>query len=336
MTRRPDAPTRIGVVKPCCIGDCVMALPTIESLSAAFSAADLRVYVGPHSRPVFEHGDRWDVQSIPDRITPAAAARLAVAARKDRLDLIVVLERSRMLRAALETLAGGRVASVDIVRPEVRHESVAYLDVLRGLAIEPTVTTPVLAPSEEDIRAARQILARWPRPVLLHPGGAENPGATMPDKRWPADRYAALARSLEENGHTVVFSGGPTDQEVVGRILAAADLPPDRSLAGRIDLALAPAVVAQAALFVGGDTGMSHIAAATGTPVVAIFGPTNPRRYRPMGEHVTVLAPEASWHLPDVDLRRADVASLPTTSSVPLDDVVAACRTALSVQAVAT
>ena len=71
-------------------------------------------------------------------------------------------------------------------------------------------------------------------------------------------------------------------------------------------------------------------------PVVTIFGPTNPRRYRPLGERVTVLAPKASWRLPDVDLRHADVASLPATSSVSLDEVVEACRAALSPQAVAT
>ena len=336
MTRQPEAPARIGVIKPCCIGDCVMTLPTLDSLAAAFPAAELRVYVGPHSRAVFEQRDRWELQTIPDRITPAAATRLAITVRQDRLDLVVVLERSRLLRAALDTLAGARVAAVAIVRPEVRHESVAYLDVLRALAIEPSVTAPALTPTPQEVETARQLLARWPRPVILHPGGAENPGATMPDKRWPADRYAALARSLEADGHPVVFSGGPGDREVVGRIIAAAGLLPDRSLAGRVDLALAPAVVAQAGLFVGGDTGMSHIAAAAGAPVVTIFGPTNPRRYRPLGERVTVLAPKASWRLPDVDLRHADVASLPATSSVSLDEVVEACRAALSPQAVAT
>ncbi len=329
MTGESRSPARIGVVKPCCIGDCVMALPTVDSIAASFPSAELHLYVGAHSRPVFEgRSDRWELRTIADRITAASAAQLALVARAARLDLLVVLERSRLLRTALELLAGAPVAPVAVVQPEVRHESVAYLDVLRGLAIVPAVSRPEIAPTPAEVGTARRMLARWPRPVILHPGGAENPGATMPDKRWPAGRYGALAREIEADGYDVILTGGPGDIGLVEEIIVAR-LPADRSLAGAVDLRVAAAIASQSLLFVGGDTGMSHIAAAIGAPVVAIFGPTNPRRYRPLGDRVIVVAPPESWHLPDVDLRREQPALLPTTAEVSLADVVAACREVL-------
>lgn len=330
MTQRLETPARIAVVKPCCIGDCVMALPALDSLAAAFPAAELHLAVGPHSRTILESRQcRWRLETISDRITPPAAVRMAVATRRKRLDLVILLERSRLLRAAFDAVARCDTASVAVVEPEIRHESVAYLDILRALGIEPLVTIPTLTPEREDDEAARKLLAPYSRPVLLHPGGAENPGTTMPDKRWPAKRYAALARTLEKDGYDVLFSGGPGDRQLVDSVIDAAGLPPDRSFAGRINLRTAAAVAARTSLFVGGDTGMSHVAAAAGVPVVAIFGPTNPRRYRPLGERVTVLAPTESWELPDIDLRRARHGTLPSTAQVPGDDVLAACQEAL-------
>lgn len=325
MTQGAASPARIGVVKPCCIGDCVMALPTLDSLAAAFPNADLQVFVGPHSQPIFEGREPWTVRSIGDRITAKAAGRQALSIRAEDFDLVVLLERSRILTSAFVALAGCPVAAVTRVMPEVRHESVAYLDALRGLAIEPLVTQPVLRPSRQEAEIADQLCSCWPRTVLFHPGGAENPGATMPDKRWPASHYVALARLIESHGYTVIFSGGASDRELVSRIVQDAGLPSDRSLAGQVSLGGAIAVAARSSLYVGGDTGMSHIAAAAGTPVVAIFGPTNPRRYRPIGDRVTVVAPAASWTLPDVDLRRASSATVPCTSDVTVDQVSAAC-----------
>lgn len=330
MSSRADRPLRIGVVKPCCIGDTVMALPAIDSLAAEFPDAELRLFVGAHSRPVVEgRGDRWMTETIDDTISVSGALSLAWTARARRLDLVVVLERSRILRTAIALRVGARVAAVTVVEPEIRHESVAYLDVLRGVGIAPAVTRPTWTPTPEEAGAARAILDDYERPVLIHPGGAENPGVAMPDKRWPADRYVELVRALESDGYSVVFSGGARDEPIVDHIIVESGVPARRSLAGTIDLRTAAAVAAEAQLFVGGDTGMAHIAAATGTPVISIFGPTNPRRYRPLGDSVTVLAPPDSWNVPDTDLRRDVGDSRPRTDDVAVADVVAACRQAL-------
>jgi ADP-heptose:LPS heptosyltransferase len=169
--------------------------------------------------------------------------------------------------------------------------------------------------------------------ALLHPGGAENPGSTMHGKRWPPDRFVSLARELTRRDMTVFLSGAAGDRELVLGIARDAALPESRALAGRADLPTTTAILERAALYVGPDTGISHLAAAVGAPTVAIFGPTNPRRYRPLGAAVSVVAPPASWDLPDVDLRRSrPSAAAVATERVAVDEVIAACEAVLAVR----
>ncbi|MCO5177084.1 MAG: glycosyltransferase family 9 protein [Thermomicrobiales bacterium] len=308
-----------------------MALPTLDSLQLAFPDAERTVLVGEHSRAIFEtRSSGWRIAPISNQITPRVAFETAIAVRRSGAGCVVVLERSRLLRWAFAAIFGERAHAVAPIQPEIRHESAAYLDVVRALGIVPSVSQPSMAATIADLAQADELLKPYDRPVVLHPGGAENPGTAMPDKRWPAERYAALARMLTEDGCDVLFSGGPGDRQLNEHVAVAAGLPVQRSLAGQFGLTTAAAVVSRAALFVSGDTGMSHIAAASGTPTVAIFGPTNPRRYRPIGRAVEVIAPEESWDLPDVDLRTASRDALPQTTSISVHEVYAAMKSTMA------
>ncbi|MFF5990578.1 glycosyltransferase family 9 protein [Prauserella flavalba] len=114
-----------------------------------------------------------------------------------------------------------------------------------------------------------------PGAVVLHPGAA------FPSRRWPAHRFAAVARALA--GHRVVVTGGAGEEGLAREVAEAAGLAEDAVLAGRTDLAGLAAVVADAALVVCGDTGVGHLATAFGTPSVLLFGPTPPSRWGPPG-----------------------------------------------------
>jgi ADP-heptose:LPS heptosyltransferase len=117
--------------------------------------------------------------------------------------------------------------------------------------------------------------------VLLHPGA----GALW--KRWPAGRFAAVGEKLRERGYEVALIEGPADRDAVERCQAAAQSPfpvlRDRSLP---ELAHA---LRSAALFVGNDSGVTHLAAAAGVPTLALFGPTDPDTWAPRGNQVRVL-----------------------------------------------
>ncbi|HWM05132.1 MAG TPA: glycosyltransferase family 9 protein, partial [Actinophytocola sp.] len=108
-----------------------------------------------------------------------------------------------------------------------------------------------------------------------------HPGASMPTRRWPAQRFAEVARALAAAGHRVVVTGGVGERDLALRVARAARLADTAVLAGRTGLAELAALVADATLVVSGDTGVGHLATAYGTPSVLLFGPTPPDRWGP-------------------------------------------------------
>jgi heptosyltransferase-2 len=321
-----NAPARIAVLKPCCIGDCVLALPALDALAAAAPAAAIDVYVGDHSRAVFAgQSTVTALHGVPERSSLARAQRLGWRLRRGRYDWIVALDRSRGLWLAATLARPDRIATARGAQPETRHEAQVYLDALRDVGIEAALIPPHIELPAATRAAAAEHMPTSPY-VVLHPGGAENPGVTMPEKRWPVERFSALAVALRARGLAIVLSGGAGDVARCRAVAESAELDARAVIAGRLDLMTTAAVVADAALFVGPDTGLSHLAAAVAAPTLTIFGPTNPRRYRPLGPRAHVVAAPGSWDLPDADLRRPQ----PTPPDarielVTVDEVLAAC-----------
>jgi heptosyltransferase-1 len=113
-----------------------------------------------------------------------------------------------------------------------------------------------------------------------------NPGAGWGAKQWPAERYAAVARELARDGYTLVVNHGPGEEELAQTVVksSAGAAQPVRCSLGELI-----ALTRRASLFIGGDTGPLHLAAALQVPVVAIFGPTDPARNGPFGTRSIVL-----------------------------------------------
>lgn len=118
-----------------------------------------------------------------------------------------------------------------------------------------------------------------------------NPGAGWGAKRWPAERYGEVARQLSSDGLCPVINFGPGEERLVEEVVRASC-----GTAKPIKLSISEliALTRHAKLFVGGDTGPMHLAAALGVPVVAIFGPTDPGRNGPYGTRSIVLRNPAS------------------------------------------
>jgi ADP-heptose:LPS heptosyltransferase len=108
-----------------------------------------------------------------------------------------------------------------------------------------------------------------------------HPGAEAVARRWPADRYAAVARALHAAGHRVVVTGGPRENALVTEVASGAGLRGGDVLAGGLPFADLSALVAEAALVVSGDTGPAHLAVAHGSPSVTLFGPVSPLVWGP-------------------------------------------------------
>ncbi len=122
--------------------------------------------------------------------------------------------------------------------------------------------------------------------VVIHPGAA------AASRRWPADRFATVAAALNTAGHRVLVTGSAAEKDLADSVAAQAGLPESAVLAGQLDVLGMVALISDCRLLVCGDTGVGHIATATGTPSVLLFGPTPPSRWGPRGagRHVTVWA----------------------------------------------
>jgi heptosyltransferase-3 len=113
------------------------------------------------------------------------------------------------------------------------------------------------------------------KPIFIHPGA----GAVW--KRWPPDCFARLGSALVARGSPVALVAGPADEAAIAEVLehASSPLPVVREPSVRRLAAL----LSQGNVFVGNDSGVTHLAAAAGTPTVALFGPTDPASWSPLG-----------------------------------------------------
>jgi ADP-heptose:LPS heptosyltransferase len=146
-------------------------------------------------------------------------------------------------------------------------------------------------------------------------------GAFYESRRWPAERFAAVARELEREGHRVVFTGSAGERDRALEVARLAGLGVETVLAGELDLAEFAAVIEDAELVVSADTGAAHLASAYARPSVVLFGPAAPEQWGPPpGPHIV---------LTDASVRRGDAfASTPDPAilAVGFDDVMRAAE----------
>lgn len=124
-------------------------------------------------------------------------------------------------------------------------------------------------------------LPRPPGSGLIEDAIVIHPGAAHAARRWPADRFAQVARALAAAGRPVVVTGSAGEAPLASEVAHRAGLPASAVVAGRTDLATLAALVCDARLVVCGDTGVAHLATAFETPSVVLFGPTPPRLWGP-------------------------------------------------------
>jgi ADP-heptose:LPS heptosyltransferase len=152
--------------------------------------------------------------------------------------------------------------------------------ILPGQAPAPDLSWCKAAPVPQHDPERRSMVRPY---ALLVPGGS----AHRPEKRWPAEAFAQLARALKVAGVDVVIIGGPQESALARTIQRS--LPTARDLTGRTDFAQIAALGAKAALAVGNDTGPLHLIAAAGAPTIALFSKaSDPALCAPRG-HVTIL-----------------------------------------------
>jgi heptosyltransferase-3 len=170
---------------------------------------------------------------------------------------------------------------------------------LQNLALYLEDPAATIFPSEHDHAFARRFLAECDERPLI----AVHPGSGSPRKNWPLEKWAALGPALIESGAQLILVGGEADEPRVAALCQAWKNAP--ILAARhLPLPELAAILARCRLFLGHDSGISHLAAATGAPCLLLFGPTDPAIWAPANPRVHVLA------APDDDLACLDLATV--------------------------
>ena len=186
-------------------------------------------------------------------------------------------------------------------------------------AIAPTVIIPLAAQAQAEFPVdpdAENKIAGFTADV--NDFAILNPGAGWGAKRWPVERYGQVAKELAKDGLCSLINYGPGEEELAVAVEAAGE-----GAARKISCSISEliALTRRARLFIGGDTGPMHLAAALKIPVVAIFGPTNPARNGPFGTRSTVLRSASS--MTDHTRRREPDQGL---LEITVGEVVAATR----------
>jgi lipopolysaccharide heptosyltransferase II len=289
----------VAVRLPNWLGDTVMAVPALAALRRALGDRRL-VLAGPWVS-VLEGQGLADVLVVYPRAW-SGRVRSADVVRRFAPETAILMPSS--LESALAAWYWGARRRVGFTRPardlfltdgvavpDPRlHQIDEYLLLVEALGVTAASRESSLSPPAPDSEArceTRRLLREAGVPAStsgLRIGvhlGAEYGSS----KRWPLERVTDLTRLAARAGDHVVLLGAPADAEAAARVIAAV---PAASLVGRDRPALVPAVLAELDVLVSGDTGVAHLAAALGTPVVTLFGPTDPRLTAPRGAVVTL------------------------------------------------
>jgi ADP-heptose:LPS heptosyltransferase len=237
--------------------------------------------------------------------SPRGLLRFVRQLRAGKFDLAVSLVRSPLmsvamlmsgipLRAGLDS--GGRGfgytmrARIDPNQP--RHEAEIYLDVARALGIDPAdcrANVPVEEADRLAVRARLKERGIERAYLVINPAGGRNPGMVMDAKRYPPEKMAALANCFASAyGAGVVVIGGPGDGALVDEVTAHLGVPAARFV-GELSFGEIAALAREAMIYIGNDTGLTHLAAAAGAKTVMILGPSDPARYAPFAPNALAL-----------------------------------------------
>lgn len=300
----PAAPRSVLILKPCCLGDVLLTTPLVAAIRAAYPHARITYAVGDWARPMVATSRHIDATlTLPERWTPGSLLATAREFRRQRFEIVFVPDRSPVLtlltclaripvRVGLDSAGRGFAYTHRApVSSIVMHEAEQY----NLLAAAANLSTPpqrlFFFPRAEAEQSAATILAEHRLStgplVVLHAGGGQNPGMTLPRKRWLPERWSAVADELiRQHGAKVLLVGGPSDQEVVAAVRQSMR-EPAIELVRHWNWDELGALIRQSDLFLGHDTGMMHLATAVGTPTLAVFGPSDPQIYGPYSKRST-------------------------------------------------
>ena len=317
------------------IGDTLLATPIFRAVRAQWPDAHIALLTGKNARVLLQNNpyldEIWEFDPYKSDKGTRAYLQLVQRLRSGHFDLCLALNRSFHsaltpwlggigIRAGFESEGRGPLLNCRVDYDREKSEIACYFDVLRAVAPDAPVN-PALElwiSADETSRAQEHLQSAWGERVPREHLVGIQPGASQARKRWSAVGFAQIADQLvAANPHLrLALIGGPDEKDATEEMLSHCG--PEAkarsvSFAGACDLRGSLALVSQLGLFLGNDTAIMHSAVALGVPTVALFGPTNPRKWGNYGPcHRVLESPDG------------------TMASIPAEDVLAAASALLA------
>lgn len=260
------------------IGDALMTTPVLEALHHQYPHAVIDIVTDARARDLFEccpYRGEIILKQKGWRGTLALLKQLRIT----RYDLIVDLRTdglTLLLRARRKLIRRGNSITGG-------HAVERHFGVIMQTVQPAEIPSQRVWLTESHRTFAQQQLADLPGKRWL----ALGPGARWAPKCWAPENYIELGNQLTEHFDAIILLGSKDDMAACQHISEGLVLP-HRNLAGKTDLLQAAAMLEQAQLFIGSDSGLGHLAAASGTATLTVFGPGDPERYHPWH-------PQARW-----------------------------------------
>ena len=288
------------------LGDAVLSTGLLDHLIRTHPGAQFTIVCGPAAEGLFARMPSLE-RTIVLRKQPWGRHWLPLwgATAAQRWDLVVDIRGS-----ALSWLVPTRRRAVF---QRIEGPKIAQLGAILGMSEPPL---PVVWINQTDRNQAAKLLPPG-RPFIVLA-----PTANWAPKMWPAERFASLFRLLAGSlvaGAVPVIVGGPGEAEAATAAPLVAALPGAVVLVGTLSLPEVAAVLERAALFIGNDSGLMHLAAAAGAPTIGLFGPTDAATYAPAGTRAAAVVGRS---MDDISVERvaASAATLLPEVNVPMVD----------------
>ncbi len=285
---------RVVVWKLSALGDVVLASPSLRAIRRRYSSSRITLVTGAAVYDLVARCPYVDEVVVyhPDKKDRGLMGQLRFAQRLRRMsfDVSIDLQNSRTTRlmAWLADISvrigynrrGGRLLTHPVPLPSVPMSPVAHqAELLRGAGIPLDDESLELWPAPEDEQRVDQLLdeARYDpaKPLVgVHPGGS----ARWQTKRWDVARWAEVCDRLAAKGYQVIITGDPSEQGLGHELLGLVHTTPIVAI-GKTKLLQLACLIRRCHVFLCHDSAPLHLAAAVGTPTVALFGPTDPARH---------------------------------------------------------
>ena len=316
LARRPFTPPKKALIlHPCCLSQVMLATPLLAVLTKAFPGTQFDWAVSDWARPAIAKNPHI-AELLPSgdlgvgHMSFAELRGVVNQIRQGGYDTCLILGRSSLLSwvawqagipQRIGVASGGRGFAQTLVAPQrtgQQHATDIYLSLAEACKVDlPPGERPSMGfyPADDDRTAVTQRLIddlEWLGDVplvVIHPGGGAGSLFEDPLKRWPSERFVLLINHLARQHQARILLVGSQHDHALAAAIDGMTSVPCANWAGRVTLGELGALGEIANLYVGNDTGPTHIAAAVGCPTLAIFGPSNPALsapYSPKAERV--------------------------------------------------